>query len=159
MKETKEKFYIIGSGGVGWAWVRIDRFTKRIKRVEKVTGDEASYLGLIDVLKFVGCGGRVLVITDSWKLHDQLHGKRVYKEPRLRELRIQVRKLIQQQALELEVEYVPRHWHPIGRLLNPLTEQVKLEWRERGRRNQSRRKESAAPETATAGEAAEIPES
>jgi ribonuclease HI len=127
MKETKEKFYIIGSGGVGWAWVRIDRFTKRIKRVEKVTGDEASYLGLIDVLKFVGCGGRLLVITDSQKLHDQLHGKRVYKEPRLRELRNEVRKLIEEQTLEVEVKYVSRYNHPIGRLLNPLMEQVELE--------------------------------
>jgi hypothetical protein len=110
-----------------WAWVRIDKFTKRIRRVEKVSGDEASYLGLIDVLKFVGCGGRLLVITDSQRLHDQLHGKRVYKEPRLRELRNEVRKLIEEQTLEVEVKYVSRYNHPIGRLLNPLMEQVELE--------------------------------
>jgi hypothetical protein len=127
VQETKEKFYLIASGGVGWAWVRMDRFAKRIKRVDKGSDNEGAYLGLIDILKFVDSGARVLVITDSWKLDDQLHGKRVYKEPRLRELRNEVRKLIEKQALEVEVEYVPRYRHPISRLLNPLRQQLDRE--------------------------------
>ena len=127
MKDTKEKFYLIGSGGVGWAWVRMNKFTKRIKRVEKGSSDEASYLGLIDILKFVGSGGRILIVTDSWNLDAQLHGKRVYKAPRLRELRNAVRKVIEEQGLEVEVDYVPRYRHPIGRLLNPLRQELDLE--------------------------------
>jgi ribonuclease HI len=137
VKETKQKFYLIGFGCVGWAWVRMDGFTKRIRRVENVSDDEASYLGLIDILKFVGSGGRVEVITDSEKLKDQLHGKRTYKEPRLRELRNEVRKLVEERAFEVEVKYVSRYNHPIGRLLNPLSEQLELE-RYRKRKSRAR---------------------
>jgi Reverse transcriptase-like len=117
----------------------MDRFTKRIRRVD-VSDDEASYLGLIDILKFVGSGGRVDVITDSEKLKDQLHGKRTYKEPRLRELHNEVRRLVEERALEVEVKYVSRYNHPIRRLLNPLRDQLdRVRQLERARKRDQKR--------------------
>jgi len=115
VKKTKKLFHITGDP-LGWGWIRTDKFMKRVTRIP-MWSDEAAYAGLIDVLKYVAHGSHLLIKIDSRLVHDQFYGKRVYKEPRLRELRNEVRKLIRQRELEVEVEWVNSYDHLAARLL------------------------------------------
>ena len=115
MKETRKLFHITGDP-LGWGWVRTDKFVKRVTRVG-MDPDEAAYVGLINVLQYVGRGSCALIKIDSWRVHALFHGKRPYKQPRLRELRDEVRKLIQERKLEVELKYVDPPHHLASRLL------------------------------------------
>ena len=54
VKETRKLFHITGDP-LGWGWVRTDKFVKRVTRIG-MDPDEAAYVGLINVLKYVGRG-------------------------------------------------------------------------------------------------------
>ena len=94
----------------------LDKFERGVTRIP-MWSEEAAYAGLIDVLKYVAPGSRVLAKIDSRLVCAQVNGKRVYKEPRLRELRNEVRKLIRERELEVEVEWVDSYHHLAARLL------------------------------------------
>ena len=122
MKETRTVFHITGNS-LGWGWIRSgSKFMKRVTRIGMGSSSEAVYVGLIDVLKYVGRGSRLLIKIDSRSVRDQLDGERIYETPwapRLRELRKEVRKLIQERELEVEVKYVDPFSHFASRLLGP----------------------------------------
>jgi hypothetical protein len=118
VKENRKLFHVTGDSR-GWGWVRTDKFMKRVTPGYVGSSDVAAYVGLIDVLKYVARGSRVLIKLDSWRVCDQLNGKRVYGQPGLRKLRDEVRKLIQGRELEVELEYATPPHHLASRLLGP----------------------------------------
>ena len=124
MKDTRKLFHVTGDPR-GWGWVRTDKFMKRVTPGCVGSSDVAAYVGLIDVLKYVARGSRVLITIDSWRVCDQLNGKRVYGQPGLRKLRDEVRKLIQNRELEVEWQFVDPPHHLASKLLGP---RVRRRW-------------------------------
>jgi hypothetical protein len=115
MKTERKKFYLMGSGR-RWAWVRMDKLKKRIKWIDRPTGsDEAEYLGLINILRYVNPGSQLLIIVSSIAVYELFYGKRLYKQQHLKELRNQARTLVSDRELEVEIQYVHRSEHLIRR--------------------------------------------
>jgi len=123
VKETRKLFHVTGDS-VGWGWIRTDKFVKRVTRIGMGSSTEALYVGLIDVLQYVGRGSNLLIKIDSRSVLEQLDGKRIYETPwaprwapRWRELRKEVRKLIRERELEVELQYVTPYHHFASKLL------------------------------------------
>jgi ribonuclease HI len=125
LKKTEVKtFYIDGSGeapdgkGSGWAFVYEDQNLERVKRIDHLTNNEAEYLGLIAVLKYVSRGSCVLIFTDSALVSNQLTGKFRVTAPRLKELLDEAKTLMEERDLEVEVRWIPRERNLAGKLLD-----------------------------------------
>ena len=125
MQDTMKKFYLADSvpKGCGWTWIRMDKFVKRTKTSEKdLLGDEAEYLGLIDILQYLDRGSRAVIILSSevvWRLFNgrRLGPNQADKPERLRKLRDEARKVIRKRNLEVEVRYVDWRSHPLRRMV------------------------------------------
>jgi len=119
-----KRFYIDGSGegpdgkGSGWAWVYVDRDKQQIERIDGLTSNEAEYRALIGVLLYVSRGSSVLIFTDSALVANQFNGKFRVQEPRLKRLLDEVRELVKERELDVEVKWIPRTENLAGKLLD-----------------------------------------
>jgi ribonuclease HI len=117
-------FYTDGAGqrpdgkGSGCAWVYVNKDIEQIKRVNGLTSNEAEYEALIGVLRYVGRGSNVLIMTDSALVSNQFNAKFRVKEPRLKQLLDEARKLVEERDLEVEVRWIPREANLAGKLLD-----------------------------------------
>jgi ribonuclease HI len=117
-------FYIDGAGqgpdgcGSGWAWVYGDQNLQRVRRIDHLTNNEAEYHGLIAALKYVSRGSSVLILTDSQLVCSQFAGKFRVKEPRLKRLLDQAKRLMEERNLQVELKWIPREENVAGKLLD-----------------------------------------
>ncbi len=121
---SRKVFHIDGAGqgpdgkGSGWAWVYLDKDKEQIERVDGLTSNEAEYGALIGVLQYVKRGSSVLLFTDSSLVSNQFNGNFRVKEPRLKRLLDEARRLMEERNLEVEVRWIPRERNLAGKLLD-----------------------------------------
>jgi ribonuclease HI len=81
MKSTEKIFYVDGAGrdvhgkGSGFAWVRKDKEKQRVRWIDGLTNNQAEYWALIDVLRYLACGSRAVIFTDSQLVAYQFSGE------------------------------------------------------------------------------------
>jgi ribonuclease HI len=114
---SKTRYHVIGRAGKGWAWVSTRPFKKRINRLETLTDQcETEYLGLIDILNYVPAGSRVVIKSDSQSMCRNFYQQRVRDERWTANLRKQIRTLVRERKLEVDLKYVYPSSHFAARL-------------------------------------------
>ena len=118
-----KKFFIDGAGqkpdgsGGGFCWVRQGTGTQRIKWQDQLTNNQAEYSALIAVVKYVRPGSHLEVSSDSMLVVQQFNGAWAVNDPELAKLLSEVRDVIDDKDLKVELRWVPRLRNLAGKLL------------------------------------------
>jgi len=118
-----KRFHIDGAGarpnggGSGYAWIRLGTENQRVKRIDGLTNNQAEYRALLAVLEYVTGGSHLSISTDSQLVCEQFCGRYAVRDPKLKELLSQARKIIAEKDLTVEVRWIPREQNFAGRLL------------------------------------------
>ncbi len=116
-------FHIDGAGAgpdglnSGYAFVYLDTDVQRVRRNDGMTNNQAEYMGLIAVLRYVTAGSDVLIFTDSDLVRKQFGGQYAVRDRKLKELLATARRLIGEKDLHVEIKWIPRDANLAGRLL------------------------------------------
>jgi ribonuclease HI len=103
--------------GSGYAWIRIATGKQRIEQMDGLTSNEAEYQAVLAVLRYVAPESSVLIKTDSALVVEQFNGRWKVREERLRELLEEVRAVVKEKKLDLEIWWIPRRQNIAGTLL------------------------------------------
>jgi ribonuclease HI len=97
----------------GYAWFRTDKSKCDWELLDDVTRNQAEYMAIVCVLRYVTPESRVLIYTDSQLIIDQYAGKCRVASPQLRKLARRVRRLIDEKRLDVKVrsrlDWEPNH--------------------------------------------------
>jgi ribonuclease HI len=106
-------FFIHGKGSKpagscgGYCWWRTGKGKYWYEILDETTRNQAEYLALVSVLRYVVPKSRVLILTDSQLVVDQFAGKCRVVNPELRKAARQVNRLIEEKELDVDVQRAP----------------------------------------------------
>jgi ribonuclease HI len=101
-------FFIHGRGATwnmraGYSWARTDHEKWFYDLLDGPTRNQAQYLALVSVLRYVVPSSNVLILTDSQLVVDQFCGRCRVREAELRRLAREARTLMADKHLDVEV--------------------------------------------------------
>ena len=117
-------FYLHGAGSApdgttcGYAWVRTDRRAQRVRRCAVMTQHQATYRGLLSILRYLAPGSSAIVRCSSQLLVCQLSGEYRVRNEELLLLLIRVQDIIEEKHLDIEVRWVRREENLAADLLS-----------------------------------------
>ena len=103
--------------GSGFAWIREDMAEKQVHKQDGLTNNEAEYLALRSALQALPGGTSAAVLTDSQLICCQFNGQYKVTNSKLAALLAEIRELIINQDLTVEVSWVPRQQNLAGKLI------------------------------------------
>jgi len=103
--------------GSGFAWIIPETREQHIERVDGLTNNQAEYRALISALTAIPHGSVARVFTDSQLVWSQVAGNYRAHDPALSDLLDQVRTLIKDRHLKIDLQWVPRSKNVAGKLL------------------------------------------
>jgi ribonuclease HI len=103
--------------GSGFAWLREDTNERHIERIPGLSNNEAEYRGIISALKSLSKGSGVEILSDSLLVVSQLSGEYRIRNPKLETLANEVKTIVEQNQLRLEIKWIPRAENRAGNLI------------------------------------------
>jgi ribonuclease HI len=101
----------------GFAWLREESGEEHIERVDGLSNNEAEYSAVISALKTIPHHSSVLILTDSLLVVSQLRGEYRILHPKMLKLANEVKTIVEQMKLNLELRWIPRQENRAGKLL------------------------------------------
>jgi ribonuclease HI len=103
--------------GSGFSWIQPETGQKHVEKIDGLTNNQAEYRALLSALSSIPNGSKVRVFTDSQLMTWQVRGFYRVHSPELVELLSQVRLLIKERDLILDLRWISRNKNLAGKLL------------------------------------------
>ena len=110
------KIYTDG-GKEKYCFVIPEKNIVKLFNTENMTSNEAEYSAVIEALKFVEESSKIIILSDSKLVVNQIKMEWHIKHERMRKMFKEVHRLINEKNIDLEIEWVPREENKAGKIL------------------------------------------